>query len=329
MNYKIRRNLLILAIFSILFAGCKKNQLQSQAKINIVTTTFPCYDAVRAVTKNISEKTISVKLLCKPGVEVHSFDPTPQDLISIQQSDLFIFVGGESDEWVEKLLSSGDYNSEKKFLKLFDFVELFDEEETLEKEHNHENEDFENPHEKDEHIWTSPKNEIEIIKIVEQKLSECAKEKNLLELCENFKINAENYIQEIQDVVSFTNKILKETPEKFIVMADRFPFLYFANFYKIEYIAAFSGCSSAVEASTATISTLIDTIKQKKVPAVFYIELGNHKLADTISESCGVKSLLLQSCQNVSKSDFENGETWVSLMKKNALNLKEGLKQWL
>ena len=109
-------------------------------------------------------------------------------------------------------------------------------------------------------------------------------------------------------------------------MADRFPFTYYVNYYGLEFDAAFSGCSTAVEASTATISRLIDTVKEKQLPAVFYIELGNHKIADSISESTKTKALLLESCQNVTKTNFQNGETWVTLMDKNAETLNIGLK---
>ena len=315
-----------------LFSGCRKNSNQN-AKITVTAATFPCYDAVRAVSGNfLKDGTISLKLLCKPGIEVHSFDPSPQDIISINTSNLFVYIGGESDEWVEKIIKS-EKNSSSNFLKLLDYAELFDEPESLEEHsketsHSHD-EKSENPHEKDEHIWTSPKNEIQIVKTVCKTLQNIAEQKNLPELSENLKQNAENYIQQIENVIQVTQKVLSDTPEKFIVMADRFPFVYFTEFYGINYAAAFSGCSTAVEASTGTIAKIIDIVNKKHLPAVFYIELGNHKIATSIAESCGIKALELQSCQNVTKTDFENGETWVSLMLRNAENLKNGLRQWL
>ena len=316
---------------TVFFSGCRKNSNQN-AKITVTAATFPCYDAVRAISGDyLNDGTISLKLLCKPGIEVHSFDPSPQDIISINTSDLFVYIGGESDEWVEKIIRA-EKNTSSTFLKLFDYTELSEEPESLEKtseheEHSHEH--SENPHEKDEHIWTSPKNEIQIIKTVCKTLQNIAEQKNLPELSEKLNENAENYIHQIENVIQVTQKILSDTPEKFIVVADRFPFVYFTEFYGINYAAAFSGCSTAVEASTNTIAKIIDIVNKKHLPAVFYIELGNHKIAESIAESCGIKALELQSCQNVTKTDFENGETWVSLMLRNAENLKNGLRQWL
>lgn len=332
----IVKKLFVLPILTIFLFGCNK-KTENVAKINIVSTTFPCYDAVRAVSGDfLKDGTVSLKLLCKPGMEVHSFDPTPQDIISIEKSDLFVFVGGESDEWVYKILSNQD-KTENKYLKLFDYVNLLDETEALQNEeehHHHHSEEAEelNQHERDEHIWTSPENEIKIVESVLSSLLNLVQQKNLEnqeKICEILQKNAQNYIQQINSVVEETKNILNNTPEKFIVMADRFPFVYFADFYGINYIAAFSGCSTAVEASTSTIAKLINTIEEKRTPGVFHIELSNHKIADTIAESCGVKSLELHSVQNLSKTDFENGETWVSLMKRNAQNLKLGLKEWL
>lgn len=316
---------------TVFFSGCRKNSNQN-AKITVTAATFPCYDAVRAISGDyLNDGTISLKLLCKPGIEVHSFDPSPQDIISINTSDLFVYIGGESDEWVEKIIRA-EKNTSSTFLKLFDYAELSEEPESLEKTSEHEeqsHEHSENPHEKDEHIWTSPKNEIQIIKTVYKTLQNIAEQKNLPELSEKLNENAENYIQQIENVIQVTQKILSDTPEKFIVVADRFPFVYFTEFYGINYAAAFSGCSTAVEASTNTIAKIIDIVNKKHLPAVFYIELGNHKIAESIAESCGIKALELQSCQNVTKTDFENGETWVSLMLRNAENLKNGLRQWL
>lgn len=378
----------VLISISGLFFSCKKNPQRVSDKsenansadlmknsLSVVATTFPCYDAVRAVSGNFLGSKINLKLLVKPGTEVHSYDPSPADIIAIQNSDLFVFVGGESDEWIENVLNSiSVVKTEGQILRLMDFVKTLEEIEFDENElaeHSQENDfhrekhsvhdsfdSFEesqndmNPHEIDEHIWTSPENEIAIVQAVYENLLKVAESKNIFgtensesanrsepkssesifsesEL-ENFKNeikkNAESYKNRIQETADFTNRILSEKQERFLLMADRFPFTYFADFYNLDFDAAFSGCSTAVEASTATISRLIDTVKSKNLPAVFYIELGNHKIADTIAESTDTKTILLQSCQNVTKNDFENGETWVSLMKRNAKALEIGLR---
>lgn len=337
MKKNILTKIATICIFTTLFTiiGCKKNNAPKQkSQISVVATTFPCYDAARAVLGNrLFDGTAELKLLVKPGAESHSFDPSPADIISITDSDLFIYVGGESDEWIKKISNANNQKSERIELKLFDFVETIDEEdfdsENQENEQDlfsHQHEKNKNVHEQDEHIWTSPKNEIAIIRTVCSSLQKIANQKQLLNLNEEFEQNANNYCEQIATVSMKIAQIVLKAQKKYIVMGDRFPFIYFAKYYGLEYDAAFSGCSTAVEASSNTISRLIDKIKKFDLPAVFYIELGNHKIADIISESTGVPALLLQSCQNLSKKDFNNGETWVSLMEQNALALERGLK---
>lgn len=321
---------LIWGVISV--GGCSKNSADKKNNntISIVATTFPCYDAVRAVLGDFANSDlVELKLLVKPGTEVHSFDPSPADLIAIKKSDLFVFIGGESDSWVYRILDAE--NSDVKTLKLMDFVNV------LETEHHHEHEEENhlhnsecnleaekiNIHEIDEHIWTSPKNEIKIVNAVFEKLSSLCTEKKLDHLIEDFDKNTKNYIQRIEKLSEEIQAVVNDS-SKFIVVADRFPLVYFAQYFGIEYKAAFSGCSSAIETSTATISDLIETVKNKNLKAVYYMELGNHKIADTVAESSGVEGLLLQSVQNVTKDDFENGETWISLMERNKKALEQG-----
>ena len=323
----------ILLGVSALFISCTKSNSKNESSISVVTTTFPVYDAVRAAGKNLIGNQINLKLLVKPGTEVHSFDPSPADIISIQNSDLFIYVGGESDEWVEKIIKSSGKDLKSTAVSLMNYVKTVDEpefdDESEEADHHHEeheDHDEENEHEADEHIWTSPENEILIMKAVSEALINAAEKKSKPELKKQIIENSENYIGQINELIKTTRAILDSKAEPFLLMADRFPFVYFADFYGLNYDAAFSGCSTAVEANTKTISRLIDTVNEKKLPAVFYIELGNHKIADSIAENTGVKTILLQSCQNVTKTDFDNGETWLSLMKNNAEALNAGLR---
>ena len=322
-------------IFGILtsFASCSKSTSTAAEndKINIVVTTFPCYDFVRAVTKDIPN--IQIKMLIKPGAEIHSYDPTPQDLIAIQKSDLFVFNGGESDEWVFEMLESMGENTPKS-LHLIESVALL-EEEHFDEEHFHEHEEADHHHEghsaqeleADEHVWTSPENARKMVDYVVLALEELEIDEKLSDEDKaKIKENAEDYKNQIDEVESEIKQVLESKSEKFIVMGDRFPLQYFAKCYGIEYIAAFSGCSTAVEASTQTIAKLIKTVEEKNLPAVFYIELSNHKIADTVAEAAKVATYQLNSVQNISKADFDNGETWVSLMEKNALVLDKGIR---
>ncbi len=299
------------------FSGCSKNGSGSTTVCSIVCTSFPCYDAVRAVTRGLSA---DLHLLVKPGAEVHSFDPSPQDIITLQNADLFVYVGGESDEWVDRILSSA--KKTPPVLRLFESVTLLAEAESLNGEESHSAEEIDLD-ESDEHIWTSPANERAIIVAVKE-----AVEKNCPDLDKAvIEKNAADYLAEIQKTDDMLRSVFERSRNPFIVMADRFPLVYLADYYGVEYLAAFSGCSTAVESTPAAIAALIDAVREKKLPAVFYIELGNHKLADVVAESAGVKALLLQSVQNVSKADFDAGETWVSLMRRNAEALEEGLAE--
>lgn len=327
------RFLFCILIFGILFsfASCSKSSSTAAEndKINIVVTTFPCYDFVRAATKDLDN--INIKMLIKPGAEIHSYDPTPQDLIAIQKSDLFVYNGGESDEWVDEILISMEENAPKS-LRLIESVALLEEEHSDEEEHFHEHEEADHHHEghsakeleADEHVWTSPENARKMLDYVVLALEELEKLSD--EDKAKIKENAEDYKNQIDEVESEIKQVLESKSEKFIVMGDRFPLQYFAKYYGIEYLAAFSGCSTAVEASTQTIAKLIKTVEEKNLPAVFYIELSNHKIADTVAEAAKVATYQLNSVQNISKADFDNGETWVSLMKKNALALDKGMR---
>lgn len=330
MKNNFYRFLFCILIFGILFsfASCSKSTSTAAEndKINIVVTTFPCYDFVRLATKDVDN--IQIKMLIKPGAEIHSYDPTPQDLIAIQKSDLFVYNGGESDEWVDEILISMEENAPKT-LRLIESVALL-EEEHFEEEHFHEHEEeCHHRHsaeelEADEHVWTSPENARKMVDFVAKALESLEELK--FEDKAKIKENAEDYKNQIDEVESEIKQVLESKSEKFIVMGDRFPLQYFAKYYGIEYLAAFSGCSTAVEASTQTIAKLIKTVEEKNLPAVFYIELSNHKIADTVAEAAKVATYQLNSVQNISKADFDNGETWVSLMKRNALALEKGMR---
>ncbi|MBR4012586.1 MAG: zinc ABC transporter substrate-binding protein, partial [Spirochaetaceae bacterium] len=221
-----------------------------------------------------------------------------------------------------------------KSLRLIESVALL-EEEHFDEEHFHEHEEADHHHEghsteeleADEHVWTSPENARKMVDFVAKALEDLEIDEKLSsEDKAKIKKNVEEYKAQITEVEDKIKQVLESKKEKFIVMGDRFPFQYFAKYYEIEYLAAFSGCSTAVEVSTQTISKLINTVKEKTLPAVFYIELSNHKIADTVAESAKVATYQLNSVQNISKADFDNGETWVSLMEKNALALDKGMR---
>ncbi len=305
--------------------GCAKNE-KSEDNV-IVCTSFPVYDFARAVTKDLP---VQLVLLLKPGQEVHSYEPTPRDLITIQNARLFLCVGGESDEWVDTLMKGKEFQKVP-VVRLMESVSLLEEPEALEghEEHDeHEDHDHEAVHddgvhidEADEHIWTSPANARSMVRTIARSIRE-----NFPELDGSvIESNAEHYCAEITETEEAFRTVVGNAREPFIVMADRFPLVYMAEYYGISYAAAFNGCSSAVEASSATIARLMEIVREKQLTCVYYIELSNHKIADVVAEDTGVASRMLHSVQNVTRDEFENGETWVSLMWHNIEVLKQSL----
>ena len=320
---------LVLVVGLLAFLVLNREKFE-QKKYSVVSTSFPGYDFARAVTKNTN---ISTKMLVKPGAETHTFEPTPQDIIDIKNADMFIYVGGDSDTWVKKILKDVD-TKKTHVVKLVDLVSTVEEEivEGMEDEddhdhdhhhdheshaHKHDHEEEEEGLEIDEHVWTSPKNAMEIVKKIAKVASEIdAAEKNKID------DNAEKYVAEIAQVDKDLHQAIDGKISE-IVVADRFPFRYFADEFGLKYAAAFSGCSEQTEASAKTISFLINKVKQDKVKKIYKIELSNGKIAETVSKDTGAEVLELHSAHNVTADDFSKGVTYVDLMKRNLVALSK------
>lgn len=298
---KLGLYILSLFIISLLFSGCKNSIDSSDAngKITIVTTIFPYYDFSRQICSDKAD----VILLLPPGTESHSYEPSAKDIIAIQNCDLFIYTGGESDTWVEDILSS--YNNEIETLKLIDFVEGVTEPD----------ED-----EYDEHIWTSPENAMLISYAIADKVKEIDPDNSDFYSAMNndYQIELDIIDQKFKDFFATVNN-------KMLIFGDRFPFRYFANEYGLEYYAAFPGCSSETEPSANTIASLIDMVDAKDVSTIFYVEFSNHKIADAIAETTGKKTAMLHSCHNVTEEDLKNGASYITLMEQNLSTLKEAM----
>lgn len=297
---------------------------ESGNRISVISTIFAPYDFVR----EISAGHVDLTMLLPPGTESHSYEPSPRDIIRIQNCNVFVYVGGESDAWVDKILDSMD-TSDMTIVKLMDCVEVVEEEivDGMQAEHeadeDHEDEDDEDEEhevELDEHVWTSPKNAALIV----QKLSEilCVAD---AENAAIYKENTEAYLAKLQELDEAFQAIVNAASRKTLVFGDRFPFRYFADSYGLDYFAAFPGCSTETEPSAATIAFLIDKVRNESIPVVFHAELSNQKMANTISEATGANVLLLHACHNVTRDEMANGVSYLALMQQNAANLKEAL----
>ena len=306
---KIIKILFILLIV-VTLTGCHKEETK---KYTIISTIFPGYDFSRAITKGNEE--IEVKMLLRPGGEMHDFEPTPKDIKSIRNSDIFIYVGGESDSWINDILK--DIKSDKtKLIRLMDLVDTKEEEivEGMEREEEDEEKEL------DEHVWTSPVNAIKMTEEIKKEIIKM--DSTNKDLYEN---NSNNYIDELKKIDSEVRNIVANSKRKELVFGDRFPLRYFTEEYGLTYYAAFSGCSEASEASAKTVSYLIKKVKENNIPVVLKIELSSDKIAKQISKETNAKVLEFNSAHNISKEDFTNGTTYVDIMKENIKVLKQAL----
>lgn len=312
----MKKKLIVCLCVIMLLCGCTLQNNTSKnngGKINIVTTVFPLYDFAR----NVAGDKANTDMLVTFGADVHSYEPTPRDIIKIIDSDLFINLGSSVDEWTDKVTEAADGKS-LNTLSAMDSVDIKDEEavEGMEEERGH----SEHTPEPDEHIWTSPKNAELIVKSICSAL-EKADPSN----AGYYKKNAENYIYELNRLDGDIRSAVEGSKRKTVVFADRFPMRYFADEYGLEYFAAFPGCSSESEPSAATISFLIEKVKSEHIPVVFFTETSDGKVADTICEASGAEKLLFHSCHNITKQQFDGKATYISLMKQNLKALQTAL----
>ncbi len=303
---------LVMAFSIVGLTGC--NKTNKNDKLTIISTSFPGYDFARAIIKD--SKNVEVKMLLKPGAESHDFEPTPQDIKNIKNSDIFIYVGGDSDEWIEDILKDIDLNKTK-IVRLMDLVDTV-EEDVIEGMEEHEEEEEETEY--DEHVWTSPANAITITNKLKNEVIKINRENKEL-----YEKNASNYVNELTNIDNKIKDVVKNGKRKEIIFGDRFPLRYFVDHYGLSYYAAFPGCSEQTEASAKTISFLINKVKKDKIPVVFHIELSSGKIANSIAKETGAKVLEFKTAHNISNEDFDAGVTYIDIMKDNIKVLKEAL----
>lgn len=310
----------LLAAF-LLLSGCGKTETASAGgetgKLTVVATVFPAYDFARAVGGEAAE----VTLLLPPGAESHSYEPTPADILAVQQCDLFLYLGGESDTWVETILESVE--PQGKTLRMIDCVDLLEEEtvegmEGHEEEHDHNDLGLGEVVGYDEHVWTAPRNAAQITRAIGAEME--AQDPGNADL---YAANADDYAGQIEDLDRAFTDFFAGVTDRTMVFGDRFPLRYFADEFDIPYYAAFPGCSTQTEPSAATVAFLTDKVRQEGISTVWYIEFSNHLVADSIAEAAGADTALFHSCHNVSADDLAAGATYVSLMEENLATLRQ------
>ena len=323
--YKILLGTVILALFLLTGCGASAAGKEKTGRLQVITTIFPPFDFARQIAGGQAD----VRMLLKPGEEIHSYEPTPQDIRDIQNCDLFICVGGENDVWVEEILEAmGEEAPET--LRLMDMVEVYSEEtvEGMQEEkgaHEHEDEghDHEEGHfheEADEHVWTSPVNAA----VITARIAEAMEEKDPANAA-LYRENAEAYIGELKRLDDSFRRLTESAVRRTLVFGDRFPLRYFAEEYGLDYYAAFPGCSADCEPSAATMAFLINKVRQEQIPVVFCIEFSNGNIARAICETTGAAPMTFYSCHNVTADQMKAGVTYIDMMEDNLLVLEKAL----
>lgn len=313
MKYKTISILLLAVLFAGLVSGCAGNPVkpaEKNDKIRIIATSFPPYDFARQIAGDVAQ----VSMLLAPGQESHSFEPTPKDMVKLQQADLFIMGGGKSDEWAKKLAKSANLGPENTLSMMDNFPIL------PETPHDHEKKDHSENYAYDEHVWTSPAGAMEICKKIADALCALSPENSQV-----FLKNLDEYLKKLEALDTEFWHVVENSPRKTLIFGDRFPFHHFARRYGLSYYSAFPGCAGETEPDAATMKLLIDKVKAEKIPVVLHIELSNTKIAEAICEATGAKPMLFHACHGVTKDELDRGETYLSLMEQNVAVLKEAL----
>ena len=307
----------IVLLACTLLCGCTQTMQETQ-NYDVVATVFPAYDFVRAIAGDA----LKIKMLISPGSEAHGFTPTLDDLALVQSCDLFIYTGGETDNWAKDQFASGNLDTSRfKALAMTDCVDLLPVP-TATQTHEHDNE-HDHDHDDeiwDEHVWTSPDNAVTLISAFCDILCELYPENADL-----FKTNATAYTAAIKAEESNMQTVIDNAENKLLVFENRFPFTYFCEQFGLSHVAAFDGCGGNTEVSAATLDTLVQTIKSNHIPCVLYLEFSRMETADQLVAATGCTKREMHSYHNVTREDFENGVTYVDLMKRNTETLKEAL----
>ena len=315
-----------------LLSGCgQKGESVSaeEPEFRVVCTVFPLYDWTSQILGG-QEGRVELTMLLKDGSDLHSYQPTVADMLTISQADLFIYVGGESDFWVEDALENAD-NPDLKAVRLIDGLEGFLQEEeyvegmagTGEDEHAHDHDHGEDETAYDEHIWLSLRNARQSCQVIAGQLAAMdeAHAEEYLEHAVQYGALLDNLDQEYKDAVA-------GAPYHTLVFGDRFPFRYLTEDYGLEYYAAFPGCSAETEASFYTIAFLAEKVSELELPAVLAIDGSDGTIARTIADNTETrdqKVLTMDSMQAVDWRDVQAGADYLSAMENNLAVLKEAL----
>lgn len=321
---------ILLTLTTSIFAKAKKTEKNN--KVKVVTTIFPEYDWTREIIGDTNSAELT--LLLGNGVDLHSYQPSIQDIAKISTADIFIYVGGESDGWVKDALK----NAKNKNMKVINLLETLGdkvkteevkegmqaEEEEEHEHHHHHHDDDEDEIEYDEHVWLSLRN----AKILSAEIAAALCEKDAANAA-TYKANLASYTTRLDVLDVKYAAAVKAAGKKTILFGDRFPFRYLVDDYGLDYYAAFVGCSAETEASFETVIFLAKKVDELGLNSVLIIESGDGKIARTIIQNTkkkNAKVLTMDSIQSTTAKQAASGTTYLSIMEANLAILSEALK---
>lgn len=315
---------LVLVLAISLFAGCSGKTGADDGKLNIVTTIFPEYDWVKNITAGADN--VDITLLLDSGADLHSYQPTADDFVKISNCDVFIYVGGESDKWVDDALK-GAVNKDMVKINLIELLgSRAKEEETVEgMQAEKEEAEKDEGAEYDEHVWLSLKNASTLCEKISDKLCEADEDNKDI-----YTKNTKDYLKKLNDLDAKYQSVRDTAKYDTMIFADRFPFRYLMDDYNLKYYAAFLGCSAESEASFETVAFLAKKLDELKLPAVMTIDKSDKKIAKTVIETSNQKNaeiLEMDSMQSVTAKDVEDGKTYLGIMESNLTAFTKAIKE--
>lgn len=313
---------LIILIIIVIGAICIFNKTskaeKQEGKIDIITSIYPVYD----FTKQVAGDKANVTMLLPTGVEIHDYEPTPQDIIEIKKSDLFLYLGKQLEPWGETITSGID--NQENIKDVSQGIQLLENEE-FEKEYMSESGEEQaghDEHEKyDTHIWLDPSKSIEIVRNIEKELIQKDPENKSY-----YEKNAEEYISKLKKLDNDFQKTVKNAQKDEIAFGGPFSYAYFIKRYNIKFVTAYDSCGENGEPSVEKIFKVIQEIKKENLPVVFFKELSSGNIVKTISEETGAKAMEFNSVHTVTQKQLDDGETYLSIMYKNLENLKQAMQ---
>ena len=301
---------------SFMVAGCSLRSSESATnKIKVTASLFSQYDFARQIAGDKAE----ISLLLPPGSESHTYDPSPADILKISSSNIFLYTGKEMEPWADQIISS--VKNDKLIIDdVSSGIELIDSEHHSHHHGEHNHHEHEHEHNLDPHVWLDLTLAAKMVDNIVAAFCEKDPQNSSY-----YKNNAENLKQKLLELDADFNDMISTSKRKSIVFAGRFAHLYFIKRYGLDYISAFDSCSTEAEPSVKKVAKILDFIKKNDIPAVYYEEFSEPKIANSIAEQTGVKTLKFSTLHNVTKEQLESGVTFVELMRENLENLRQGL----